>query len=100
METPKYPVRIERDAAGRYLATCRDVPEALTDGETVQEARVEMADALMVALEGYRQAGQATPAASRPEPGEIMITVKEGVPLLGVPVDPHPQPCLRSVHAG
>ncbi len=30
METPKYPVRIERDAAGRYLATCRDVPDALT----------------------------------------------------------------------
>lgn len=78
MATLKYAVRIERDADGRYLATCRDVPEALTDGADLSEAKAEMADALMVALEGYRLTGRPTPRASRPEPGEMMIPVKAG----------------------
>lgn len=47
MTAERYPVRIERDAAERYLATCRDVPEALTDGAERNEAKAEMADALM-----------------------------------------------------
>ncbi|ADC71625.1 protein of unknown function UPF0150 [Thioalkalivibrio sp. K90mix] len=76
MNAPHYPVRIERDAAGRYLATCRDVPEALTDGAGRDEAKTEMADALMVALEGYRLDGRPLPSASRPEPGEVLIRVK------------------------
>ena len=77
METPKYPVRIEPDENGRYLATCRDVPEALTDGASIEEAQAEMADALMVALEGYRKAGWAAPVASKPEPGETVVHAKD-----------------------
>ncbi|WP_018158502.1 type II toxin-antitoxin system HicB family antitoxin [Thioalkalivibrio sp. ALE14] len=76
MNAQHYPVRIERDAAGRYLATCRDVPEALTDGAERDEAKTEMADTLMVALEGYRLDGRRLPPASRPEPGEVLIRVK------------------------
>ena len=76
MNAQHYAVRIERDAAGRYLATCRDVPEALTDGAERDEAKTEMADALMVALEGYRLDGHPLPPASRPEPGEVLIRVK------------------------
>jgi len=78
MTAERYPVRIERAAAGRYLATCRDVPEALTDGAERDEAKAEMADALMVALEGYRLDGRPLPSPSRPEPGEILVGVKAG----------------------
>ncbi|WP_017940750.1 MULTISPECIES: type II toxin-antitoxin system HicB family antitoxin [unclassified Thioalkalivibrio] len=76
MSVIKYPVRIEPDATGRYLGTCRDVPEALTDGSDRSEAKAEMADALMVALEGYRLDGRPLPAATRPEPGETLIRVE------------------------
>ena len=78
MDTQKYPVRIEPDADGRYLATCRDVPEALTDGAERNEAKAEMADALMVALEGYRLDGRPLPPPSRPEPDEVLVRVKAG----------------------
>ncbi|WP_018873857.1 type II toxin-antitoxin system HicB family antitoxin [Thioalkalivibrio sp. ALJ16] len=76
MSANKYPVRIERDTTGRYLCTCRDVPEALTDGDDRSEAKAEMADALLVALEGYRLNGRPLPSASRPEPGETIIKVE------------------------
>ncbi|WP_081623672.1 MULTISPECIES: type II toxin-antitoxin system HicB family antitoxin [unclassified Thioalkalivibrio] len=72
MSANKYPVRIERDTTGRYLCTCRDVPEALTDGDDRSEAKTKMADALMVALEGYRMAARPLPTASRPEPAEVI----------------------------
>ncbi|MFO7858897.1 MAG: type II toxin-antitoxin system HicB family antitoxin [Ectothiorhodospiraceae bacterium] len=78
MDTQKYPARIEPDADGRYLATCRDVPEALTDGAERDEAKAEMADALIVALEGYRLEGRTLPSPSCPEPGEILVRVKAG----------------------
>ncbi|TQE98234.1 MAG: type II toxin-antitoxin system HicB family antitoxin [Spiribacter salinus] len=78
MNAQHYPVRIERDAAGRYLATCRDVPEALSDGAQRDEAKAEIADALMVALEGYRREGRTLPSPSCPEPGEILVRVKVG----------------------
>ncbi|WP_038052057.1 type II toxin-antitoxin system HicB family antitoxin [Thioalkalivibrio sp. ALJ1] len=72
MSANKHPVRIESDTNGRYLATYRDVPGALTDGDDRSEAKTKMADALMVALEGYRMAARPLPTASRPEPAEVM----------------------------
>ncbi len=45
-----YPARIARDRDGRYLVRFRDLPEALTDGATLAEARKEAADCLSEAL--------------------------------------------------
>jgi len=41
-----YPARIKPDAGGGYLVTFRDLPEALTDGTPLAEARASAADAL------------------------------------------------------
>lgn len=59
-----YPVTVEQDEEGRYLAVAPDVPEALTDGETPEQALREMSNALGAALAGYAKAGQALPAPS------------------------------------
>lgn len=59
-----YPVTVEQDEEGRYLAIAPDVPEALTDGETPQQALREMSEALGAALAGYAKAGQALPVPS------------------------------------
>jgi antitoxin HicB len=70
-----YPVQLERDEGGRYLATCRDVPEALTDGESQEEALREMGDALGAALAGYVMEGRLIPFPTDAEPGEAIAPV-------------------------
>jgi len=45
-----YPATLTRDAARRFLVRFPDIPEALTDGATEEEALREAADALSEAL--------------------------------------------------
>lgn len=60
-----YPVVIEQDEDGRYLGRAIDVPEAITDGETLEEALRNMSDALGSALAGYSLEHRALPTPSR-----------------------------------
>lgn len=70
-----YPVELVQDVQGRYVATSRDVPEAVTDGETAQIALQEMADALGAALAGYSLDCRELPAPSKPHAGEYLVPV-------------------------
>ncbi len=70
-----YPVELVQDLQGRYVATSRDVPEAVTDGETAQIALQEMADALGAALAGYSLDCRELPAPSKPHAGEYLVPV-------------------------
>lgn len=70
-----YPVALERDADGNFVATARDLPEAITDGTSEQEALHEMREALAAALAGYSLKGQGIPVPSDVEPGEYLVPV-------------------------
>ncbi|MEX2130600.1 MAG: type II toxin-antitoxin system HicB family antitoxin [Pseudohongiellaceae bacterium] len=70
-----YPVNLTRDGDRRFVATCRDVPEALTDGKSEQSALRHMSDALGAALAGYSLACRALPVPSKPRTGEILVPV-------------------------
>ena len=59
-----YPVRLERHP-NTVVATFPDVPEALTEGATEDEALAEAKDCLVAALGGYVQDGRAIPAPSQ-----------------------------------
>ena len=48
-----YPVRLETDDHGAVLVSFPDIPEALTEGATEQEALAEAQDCLIAALGGY-----------------------------------------------
>ena len=48
-----YPVRLRTDEGGAVLVSFPDVPEALTEGATEQEALAEAEDCLIAALGGY-----------------------------------------------
>ena len=50
-----YPIDIETDEAGFVLVTFPDVPEAGTDGVSVDEALAGASDSLIAALGGYIQ---------------------------------------------
>ncbi|MDR0780017.1 MAG: type II toxin-antitoxin system HicB family antitoxin [Pseudomonadales bacterium] len=70
-----YPVRLEPDEDGVYVASARDVPEALTEGATVVEAIQEMSAALGAALAGYIEQGRPVPVPSLPKPREHIVPV-------------------------
>jgi antitoxin HicB len=70
-----YPVVIESDEDARYVATAPDVPEAITDGATRQEALKEMSEALGAALAGYVLEGRELPQPSKARRGQYLVPV-------------------------
>ncbi len=71
-----YPVTLVKDEdGGEFIATSRDVPEAITSGATESEALLAMSDALGAALAGYILEGRKIPAPSTPVQGEYLVPV-------------------------
>jgi antitoxin HicB len=56
-----YDYTLERQDNGWLLVRFSDFPEALTEGETEEEARANARDCLIAAIEGYMKAGRALP---------------------------------------
>jgi antitoxin HicB len=59
-----YPYHLERQDNGWWLVRFPNIPEALTEGETQNEARENAVDCVIAALEGYMKAGRAIPRPS------------------------------------
>lgn len=71
-----YPVTLTEDTDdGGYVVTCRDLPEAVTQGDTVAEALAEAADALDEALCGRINYGRDIPEPSADQAGERLVPV-------------------------
>lgn len=70
-----YRAEIREDGPGDFIVTFPDVPEAITQGDTREEAERNAPDALAAALEFYLDRGRALPAA-------------EAIAGVLVPVDP------------
>lgn len=69
-----YPAAFEHNAStGCYIITFRDIPEALTQGYSLEEAREEAKDALITAMEFYFEDERPVPMPSKPLPGEELI---------------------------
>jgi predicted RNase H-like HicB family nuclease len=56
-----YRYKLERQENGWWLVRFPDIPEALTEGETEEEARVNAVDCVIAALDGYVKAGRSLP---------------------------------------
>ncbi len=56
-----YRYNLERQENGWWLVRFPGIPEALTEGETEEEARANADDCVIAALEGYMKAGRAIP---------------------------------------
>ena len=59
-----YPVTLTTDASGVILVTFPDVPEAMTHGDTEDEAMANAADALLLMFDSYMAMGRDWPAPS------------------------------------
>jgi antitoxin HicB len=56
-----YRYTLQRQANGWWLVRFPGIPEALTEGETKEEARANARDCVITALEGYMKAGKPLP---------------------------------------
>jgi antitoxin HicB len=59
-----YRYRLERQSNGWWLVRFPGIPEALTEGESEDEARSNAVDCVVAALEGYMKAGKPLPRQS------------------------------------
>ena len=70
-----YPAKIEADEAGFFLVTFRDLPTAVTDGKTHQEALDNATDCLEEAIAMCIDDGLEVPLPSRQRKDEIGIVL-------------------------
>jgi antitoxin HicB len=68
-----YPAALTPDTDGGYTVTFRDVPEAITEVDTHEEALLRAEDALESALAMYIAAKEPPPASSDPKADEEMV---------------------------
>jgi antitoxin HicB len=69
----RYPVVMKACREGGFVVTFPDVPEAMTQGETVDEALTAARDALETALEFYFEDRREVPAPSKPKRGQRAV---------------------------
>jgi antitoxin HicB len=70
-----YPVKLNPDESGGFVVTFRDLPEAITQGETVDESLLEAQDCLAEAIARRMSDGQEIPQASELDVSEYLVTV-------------------------
>jgi antitoxin HicB len=69
-----YPVTLTADQVdGGFVVTFADIPEAITQGDTQEEALAAAKDALESALDFYFEDKRAVPLASCPQTGQHVI---------------------------
>ena len=78
----RYAVKLTADKKdGGYVVTCRDLPEAITQGETIEDAVSEAADAIEEAIAARIDDGRDIPAPSAARRGERMVSVPPSMAL-------------------
>jgi antitoxin HicB len=69
-----YPVTLTPDKTdGGFVVTFKDIPEAITQGETLDDALAQAKDALETALDFYFDEREAVPMPSKPKRGQKVI---------------------------
>ncbi len=75
-----YPVTLTLDKeVGGYVVTFRDIPEAITQGETVEEALAMGAEALELAMEFYFEDKRMVPMPSLPKRRQHVVALPVSV---------------------
>lgn len=70
-----FPALFQPEPGGGFTITFRDVPEAITQGDSIEEAKVMALDALLTAMDFYVKEGRLSPSPSLCLPGEHMVSI-------------------------
>lgn len=88
-----YPSKFELQDDGCYVVSFRDIPEALTQGYSLDEAKEQALDALITAFDFYFEDDRAIPLPSEALEGEqlieLPISVWSKVLLLNAMLEQH-----------
>ncbi len=76
-----YGAKIEADPDGGFLVTFPDVPEAITGGDDLVEARANATEALGLALRGVLVMGRGIPRARARRKGLVSVAVDPATAL-------------------
>ena len=68
-----YPVALKPDKSGGYVVTFRDVPEAITQGEDLDDALEQASDALDEAMAGRMRMGDEIPMPTKARNGTPLV---------------------------
>jgi len=69
----RYPVNLKKAREGGYVVTFPDIPEAITQGETLEDSLQHAQDALESAMEFYFEDRRRVPAPSKPKPRQRVV---------------------------
>jgi len=69
----RYPAKFKPAKEGGFVVTFRDIPEAITEGESFEKATIHARDALETALDFYFDDRREVPAPSKARRGEHLI---------------------------
>ena len=75
----RYPVTLKRAKEGGYVVTFPDIPEAITQGETVKESLRYAKEALELALEFYFEDNRPVPPPSVPKRGQRVVELAPSI---------------------
>lgn len=75
----QYPARFTRAAEGGYVVTFRDIPEAITQGDSFEETMEMAADVLVSAMDFYFEDRRVVPAPSTLRRGEHLVELPASV---------------------
>jgi len=71
----RYPAHLELQKEGGYVVTFPDIPEAITQGESVKDALSHAADVLESAFDYYIEEGMPIPAPSKLKRGQHLVEI-------------------------
>lgn len=74
-----YHARFEPAAEGGWVVSFRDIPEALTQGDSHDECLSMGLDVLLLAMNSYFESRLPIPAPSPPEAGEVAVALPPSV---------------------
>lgn len=75
----RYPAQIKPNGDGGFIASFRDVPEALTEAWTEEELKKNALDALITAIDFYIEERRPFPQPSSFGPGDLKIELPPSV---------------------
>ncbi len=74
MERFEYPVSLAAAEEGGFVVTCRDLPQLVTQGESLSDALSEAADAMDEVFAAYMKGGMSFPTPHKARRGEHVVS--------------------------
>lgn len=74
-----YPALFKPAKEGGFVVTFRDIPEAITQGDTKEEAETMALDVLISSMDFYFEDKRPVPLPSKPRRGERLVTLPPSI---------------------